>query len=456
LHTTFGDGVSALLYDQDTGSTYTFNGNGASVENFCVSCHDSDGSTLNGIEPFIASGDNNRPADIGWTTGTVSHSTADACFNCHGDSSGINAHGSDYEFLLKYNNYTSGASHSFCYNCHDGTVASTDIQSLFARTYKHGNEDCQACHNQHTAEPGTHTPAGQWYPSSVNAMTNNVSGVLKGVPGVEPSWPSAWTAPSTFTSLGSAAKEYQICFKCHSDFNTGGHVGSSDQALEFNPNNKSAHPVVVTLNSQTGSYSPRALATGQMKSPWTSVGNQTMYCSDCHGANNEDMADPKGPHGSSYQFMLKGPNKLWPMGTNKLFSLNDISGRNQEGGSLNTNWSTTLFCLNCHDSFPSSNKNDWKNKAHQKHDDRNYKPDGSNRRNVYCIACHDVVPHGNKVSRLLAYRSQSSLYNSYSGFNYNVIEGFRKTSRTNYRADNCRTVANLGCDKHKDKNNTWD
>ena len=445
-HTTYGDGVSALLKNQDTGAAITYNGTGTTAEILCVSCHDANGSTLYGSTPFnqAGSGDTNTPKNIGWTSGSMSHSSSQACFNCHGDTAGNNAHGSQNTKLLKYSNYTSGASQTFCYNCHNGTVASKNIQSVFARTYKHGNEDCQICHNQHQAQSGTHTPANQWYPTTVSSTTNNVSNVLKGVTGVEPTWPALWTAPTTFTGQNPATKEYQICFKCHSKNNAGGNPPgtSTDQALEFNPNNKSAHPVVVTANSQTGSYASKALASSQMTSPWTVVGNQTMYCSDCHGADNENTTDAKGPHGSSARYLLKGTRKLWPTGsTGKLLSLNDISGINKEGGSLNTDWSSTLFCLNCHNSFPSSDINTWKNKAHKEHDDRSYKPDGVNTRNVYCVTCHSVIPHGNKRSRLIVYRSEPQPYTYQSGgVNYAAIIGFAKASGPfNYQKSNCST-----------------
>ncbi|MHC4604100.1 MAG: CxxxxCH/CxxCH domain c-type cytochrome [Planctomycetota bacterium] len=468
------------LKTPDTGVYITVNGV-TGLETFCANCHDSDGASRLGtdaLNPFTDSGDNTPPPDIGWTASSMSHGFADACFNCHGNSGAAggtldpvgNAHGSDSAFLLQFNNFTAGASQTFCYNCHDGSVASTNIQAIFGRTFKHGEEDCQNCHNQHTAQPGTHTPPGQWYPSSPNANTNNVSGVLSGVTGVEPNFGSIWTQPGSFTELDSAIKEYQICFKCHSNYN-GGPVSVTNQALEYNPNNKSAHPVVVTLNNQSGSYSPKALSSSQMKSPWTNVGNQTMYCADCHGTDNEDSGDPRGPHGSSFEFLHKGPNKLWPIGNAGVpFSLNDMANDNSSDGiPNNTNVRSTLFCLNCHDSFPSRNKDTWKNKVHEEHDDRDYKPEGgsgwggrgdhdnSSKHNVYCIACHSVVPHGMQRSRFIVYRSEPAPYTYQSGgTNFGIIVGFRKTSRFNYDKDNCRTAANLGCDKHEDRTNTFD
>jgi predicted CXXCH cytochrome family protein len=474
-HQSFGDGQSVLLNDQDGGASYTYDGTGASIEGFCVSCHDTDGSLLNGSQPFIVSGDINSPPDVGWSAGVVSHSTFDVCFNCHAQG-----HGSDFEKILAEDNEP-----GLCFNCHDADgPASTDISSKFAQQFGHpvtaanSSMQCLECHNPHQAEPGTHTPDGQWYPSAPDANTNLVSGVLSGVMGVEPSpWAPEWTLTDSYTVLDSAEKEYQICFKCHARYS---HQYSQDCFMchpmtwdpdlgaivagfkfrsaqrEFNINNKSAHSVVVTSNNQSGSYAPKALSTSQMEAPWTNTGNQTMYCSDCHGAENEDGGDPRGPHGSDKPFMLKGPNTMWPAGSVRLFSLNDVSNDNSAQESLNTNWRNELFCLNCHDSFPTSNRNTWQNEVHREHDDRDYEPAGGNKRNVYCIACHAIVPHGSHVSRLITYRSELTEYNTYNDVNYNVIEGFRKTSRFSYSEDDCRTVTNLGCDKHDDKVNTWD
>jgi predicted CXXCH cytochrome family protein len=216
IHTTFGDGQSVLLNDQDGGAAYIYDGDGASVEGFCVSCHDADGSLINGSQPFIASGDTNSPPDMGWSAGVVSHSTFDACFNCHAQG-----HGSDFEKILAEDNEP-----GLCFNCHDADgPASTDLEGEFAKQFGHpvtaasSSIQCLDCHNPHQAEPGTHTPDGQWYPSSPNANTNLVSGVLSGVMGVEPSpWAPAWTKTDSYTVLDPAEKEYQVCFKCHARY----------------------------------------------------------------------------------------------------------------------------------------------------------------------------------------------------------------------------------------------
>ncbi len=419
------------------------------------------------------------------------------CHNCH------NPHGYSDGSLIPHMLFArdsqTGDSPDYemgCEACHDGSQGgiSKDIKAQLSKTYSHpahaynnrhtlpetgtseggssfGNpptydkrhSECVDCHNPHALGPtnATHTPPG-----------NTVSDVLKNVWGVEPAWPGIWTQPTTFTVrkppayVDGSQYEYQICFKCHSYYGLGtltnavstiiGPSGTNitDQAWEYNRNNKSAHPVVVSSNSQTGSYAPKALTAGQMIAPWTGVGNQTMYCSDCHGADDESFG-AKGPHGSTAKYMLKGTGKLWPLGNQGVpFSLNDISGINKGESPynvLNTNWSSTLFCLNCHNSFPSSDKNTWSNTAHEKHDDRDYRPtpDGK-KHNTYCITGHSVVPHGNKRSRLMVYRNEPEPYIYQSGGStYSALSGFKKASGPfTYDKTDCKSPVNGCSGKH--------
>lgn len=177
-------------------------------------------------------------------------------------------------------------------------------------------------------------------------------------------------APTAVTSK-YVTREYQICFKCHSTYafdetdptalplgysggtltGTNGLLYYSDNAMEFQAptthkgapastsdsgaysvytanNHRSWHPVMSNTGrtgALTGSASPNT-----WRSPWNgsntdgpaavtlvaAVGNQTMYCSDCHGSvtNLSDGVIPIGgedgnswgPHGSNGDFILKG------------------------------------------------------------------------------------------------------------------------------------------------------
>jgi len=175
------------------------------------------------------------------------------------------------------------------------------------------------------------------------------------------------------TGISSAyvTREYQVCFKCHSPYaydetdptalplgysggtitGTNGLLYYSDVAMEFQApathkgapastsdsgassayslnNYRSWHPVMGNTgrtNLLPGTASPNTL-----RSPWNgsdvdgptaatlvnAVGNQTMYCSDCHGSSTNpgegvvpvggENGNSWGPHGSTENFLLKG------------------------------------------------------------------------------------------------------------------------------------------------------
>lgn len=431
--------------------------NAAKVVTTCTSCHDKTGWTGSVHQTKLST---YTDASVGSKYGINTVSSL-ACINCH-----IPHKGQGTPYLLRQaeeNTCFQGAAGSATgAPCH-GTGAATggkDIESYLPPNEAYGHPtitisgvhtdldvlyptetgkgldwsdskhaECVDCHNPHRAIAGTHSSpsdASGWYPQSPSLTTNTVSNALRGVPGVEAGYTNKWTVPTTFTTLESASKEYQICFKCHSYYalrdvsgitiyTTSSGATVTDQSMEFNPNNYSAHPVEVTLNNQTGSYAPKALTSSQMKSPWaTNVGNQTMYCSDCHGTDNEASGDPRGPHGSSYKFMLKGPGKYWPTKLGGgLWRLNTTDASN-----------TDLFCKNCHPIYDGS----WKNSAHS----------GMAGRSPYCVNCHVAVPHGSKRSRLIGYSTDPAPYN-YNG-SYLSMRGFKKlASPTSYGRWDCAT-----------------
>lgn len=247
---------------------------------------------------------------------------------------------------------------------------------------------------------------------------------------------------STAVTSNWVTREYQICMKCHSDYaynddnvypagsrpNLGDMGGTTpaggatanhldqytNQAKEFqapsghrgegvnvgveggasaldgngdwNTNNhRSWHPVMditgrdaATRGVGTGTSSP-------WEEPWrASLGNQTMYCTDCHGSSTlngtrEPTGDnPWGPHGSTYPFILKGP---W----------NESTGSGQPEG----------LCFKCHryDTYPQDGgqltgfRGGGKGDLHSYHQKRI----GSMR----CTWCHVAVPHGWKNKAFL-------------------------------------------------------
>ena len=426
------------------------NTNGA----LCTACH-SKTNWMTSIHQTSTQAINNPAGETqpipGATVGQAS------CMSCHRSHSG-----QGIPYLLRK------VEENTCYNgtstsCH-GTSGVKNISTVFTRARIHpvttqnvhknldildttgslvgaGNRhaECPDCHNPHqNSNLPQRVATASWYPTVVDVTSNLVakSGALTGVTGVTPTTVpvTPWVARTTFNTLNAATYEYQICYKCHSYFAIQNAVTplatwaglssvyATDQAWEFSPGNKSAHPVEVGLNSQTGSLSPKPLSASGLSAPWNiNVGTQTMYCSDCHGADNENSTDPRGPHGSNATFMLKGPNKTWP-GT---FTLTNATiGQGTAAG---------LFCLNCHPLSSNSNN------VHSRSNHRGT--------SVTCVRCHIEVPHGSKLSRLIAYSTPVPPWGAPYG-TQSWLRGFKKAATpTGYGTGNCQVItpAPSGC-----------
>lgn len=406
----------------------------------CTTCHVKSGFTGSAHQTSIVA---YTPPGEGATT--VGEWSCRDCHRAHGASSA-------QSYLLR------GAEQATCYQCHGNPplTGAKNIQAQFAKAYKHPTEltagkhkdpeqdgsnftysptdsrhaECQDCHNPHQAKPGPHA-----------APTNLISNILLGQWGVEPAWgATSWVPASSYTrqvfANTTGYKEYQLCLKCHSSyaFSTTPPPSITDQTVELNPNNRSAHPVRAGLNSQTGSVSPKALAAAQMSSPWaTSLGTQAMYCSDCHGS--ELSSDPKGPHGSTGYRLKKGSNVYWPK--NSAGAYYTLGNNNANDSHL-----AGLFCRNCHP-LRSATSNTWNNNPHQEHS-------GPQIGNIACVACHVVVPHGAKRGRLIGYAAEPAPYNAGGAGTYEklVLSGFKKaSSRTGYSKSNCYSTVS-GCTTH--------
>lgn len=180
--------------------------------------------------------------------------------------------------------------------------------------------------------------------------------------------------------------------------------GDTDLAQEFSPMNRSGHPIMTGLTNYLNSASPRALVASQMVAPWNSnLGTQTMLCSDCHDTQttNYVATAAQGPHGSAYQYLLRGPNgNNWPTNTLANFA--------------------TSWCVNCHSSARSANS------VHSQNKHNNYP----------CYDCHIVVPHGGKVGRLIGNRNtMPARYAWQNNLSNMQITSFRKTTAAAYLKD---------------------
>lgn len=419
---------------------------------------------------------------------------------------------------------SSAASRTLCSDCHDGTPVTPNVVAQLEKTYVHPtyqeynkhtmsklemredgapfnptqdrrHAECVDCHEPHTLSywnaaiqnpfsDSTHT----YRPLAADSADNNLaSGVLRGSWGVysagEPNWtnanPSGGYTPlvevETRYNDGTSdvpMREYHLCFKCHSYYALNdpdgitAYTGPSgqavtDQGMEFNNFNgtggsRATHPVKVGSNSQSRGFG--AIPAAWMKSPWnTNPGTQTMYCSDCHGADDEMSGGATGPHGSNRRFMLKGQRQYWPANADgTLFNLNRLA----DAGTYGTD-AAQLFCLNCHDSFPSSAPGSWRHNVHSQQHHTGANPDfGNGPEGAVCIACHGIIPHGTKRSRMIVYSSRAggrygtadaAPYTTYNGTEYAVIGGFSTPGApgSNYGKRFCWTI-DTGCGSSSD------
>ena len=261
-------------------------------------------------------------------------------------------------------------------------------------------------------------------------------------------------------------REYQICLKCHSNYafdtpptlgdsggntayGTNGMTQYTNQAMEFQapgthkgegtsgtsggaavgdylctfPNNL-GEPKTVTCNAATNNHrgwhpimdntgrtaAVRLMDASNFLGPFndasgTNVGNQTMYCSDCHGSNTAigtvepsggENGNPWGPHGSDNNFILKGP---WDTNTGeeypdhlcfKCHDYNDYAWRNNPAPSL-SGFRTPVGYTE-----PYGCGLAWKDvNLHIAHSQK------ISQTRFRCNWCHIAVPHGWKNKALL-------------------------------------------------------
>jgi predicted CXXCH cytochrome family protein len=269
----------------------------------CLKCHIKDGwmTTTHNI-PVLTSGTwNGAPpnpwprtglnTDFNWTT-----VQQNGCENCHTPHT---AGGSKrlLNYLEEENN---------CYPCHNGNVASKNIQAQFTQKLSHhqveaaagahdpkespalirGHVECVDCHNPHVV---TGNPAA---PPYVSGRLQKVSGVMSD--GVTPVFPAQY--------------EYEICLKCH--------AGSAPQipfiprvvidtnkSVQFNTSNPSYHPV---MGAGRNLFIP-SIPGSDPDAPPNLTASSIIYCTDCH--SDEGIANggsgSRGPHGSQYAPILK-------------------------------------------------------------------------------------------------------------------------------------------------------
>ncbi|MCK6457880.1 MAG: hypothetical protein L6Q92_15280 [Phycisphaerae bacterium] len=191
-----------------------------------------------------------------------------------------------------------------CLNCHDGSIARTDILSEIRKFSAHRGDtrtgvhdprerdglmrphaECVDCHNPHAARPGLIARRPGPAPALADGPIRGVRGVtIAGLP------------------VDDATFAYELCFRCHGDRPAPVRttiirdVQEYNVRREFQPYNPSFHPVAAARrNSDVVSLIP----------PYR-VGTM-ITCTDCHNADDARAmggAGPNGPHGSRWAPLL--------------------------------------------------------------------------------------------------------------------------------------------------------
>jgi predicted CXXCH cytochrome family protein len=208
-----------------------------------------------------------------------------ACANCHDPH---NANGKIR--ILKY-----VAEEENCLDCHNGNVATKNVQVDFSKTYKHDiyrytevhdptesifvstrHVECQDCHNPHASNADV-------------ADAPFVNGYNRGVEGIN----------QNGNDVSVASYTYEICYKCHAGNSWAPSpafprlINQNNVRLEFAISNPSFHPIEGPRNNTE--ITPNLIA--------PNTASTVLYCTDCHASN--DISGPAGPHGSIYPQILK-------------------------------------------------------------------------------------------------------------------------------------------------------
>lgn len=239
-----------------------------------TSTHRTSTSTWNGLGPDP------------WPHTEFTTVAANACENCHRPHTA----GGPQRLL------NSAQEENNCNPCHNGNVATKNIQSEFAKLSRHPVDVYTGVHD--AAEPGVvqarHVECVDCHnPHAVRSTAGAISGPLTGVRGITISG----------TEINPATLEYQICFRCHGDSTnapsprTLRQLAQANVRLKFDTANPSHHAVAGPGRS---AFVPSLI------SPLTTA--SVIKCSDCHNNNAGPGAagtGPNGPHGSTFPSLLE-------------------------------------------------------------------------------------------------------------------------------------------------------
>lgn len=310
----------------------------------CTTCHDRIDWPMSSHATSIATWTNTGPDP--WPDSSFTTVAENACQNCHSPHSA-----GEPSRLLHYI-----PEEDNCLACHNGNVASSDIEAELLKQFAHPVQDFTRTHD------AVEDPTG-FMPNHVECVDchnpHRVNGTLAAAPAVGGSQLGVTGVAASGSAVPESSFQYEVCFKCHADNNVTTFVPINRQnaqintRLEFDLANPSFHPVEgIGNNPNVPSLLP----------PYTE--SSVIYCTDCH--NNDAGSSgggpgPDGPHGSIYSPILE----------RNYTTLDNTSESPFE----------YALCYKCHDR--DSIRSDDSFEEHDKHVRGEDAP---------CSACHD--PHG--------------------------------------------------------------
>ncbi len=292
------------LFDPDQGylNIITYNpANKASVEDFCLNCHDADGRNGN-LTPF-SDGVSVPVIDKTLWTNSSHKSSPYTCLDCHD-----NGHGSNKRSLLGPFDYTADASpdpmndeEEFCESCHSAAgAATTDIESEFNRTHTHQVDEvpqlgtnsgleCVSCHNPHqnTATNPTSDPDNTdiLWTQTVNGDRDFCLRCHDGAP------PAGITFPSTSYGTGWDKSAY-VNSRHDQVINIGepNYVGTVEDCSACHQHHgadgtpEDTYTGIYTMIK--GKYDKSGSSTSNSCNPWdNNVDGDYQLCWDCHNTS---------------------------------------------------------------------------------------------------------------------------------------------------------------------------
>ncbi|HEY3400431.1 MAG TPA: cytochrome c3 family protein [Geothrix sp.] len=411
-----------------------------------------------------------------------------ACKNCHTPHGWPDANNPG----LKYGYALGARQDNLCETCHDSNGPSTkDVRTQITKTNHHPVErisggrlvGCADCHNPHMAVAGVHT-----YATTADLNRNrirtaagaNLIGALKGVDGVQFNysglgvWPATTAANFTKIAGGSptvaasgAEFEYQVCFKCHTSYDSYGATRPGGITTYYNAGTakftNGSTTVAGTGTTWTsymvGMYIQKSITSPAYRISAFVSATQLTLATAYPGATDAaaaaytitkqqtDLAQEFSPTNRSGHPVVTGLNSYSGSVAPQALSL-----------ALNAPWNTnkgtqTMQCSDCHSTDAASpaaqgphgsasqfmlrdfgagtpptanwpavkllsgglgalsatvSSQSWCNNCHPMQTSTNdIHTKNSTHEGHFCYECHIVIPHGGKVSRLMG----SKLYN---------------------------------------------